>query len=541
MIMIVAIERQKFTYLYKYNEIRVDINQVVDKSIEYLSWMLQSEIGNLVQIFNKAVPLFEQDHEIVLIEVDKSKVKFQDGIVLSFDSVHRIYPLTKIGGQLLDGKISEDFIVNHPVFEEAIERLKIDRSMDFRRGTSKKLLVHFELDNFLNDQAIFVIELAVKKNLLDKSQPQVFSSFLDHLIGYNKTPSYIPDGHLEYICKIGAIAIKYLGKSDEVFTNGPFYKSTIKYKSKFYNKSYLTSYLDFLLIADNELKASYERMVEIISKDYNNVDVFKIAYFFLAFKSFINKNDNNIEGLYNEIHELINNDKITSAYVLSILGYTFSFETIYEGLHKLLNAPLLKSTIITSSKALEKPKIKFTPESLVSESITNLSEPSIQNEFMKDAKETIVSKSPDSIENIFINKSEEISLKDSSESVSEPIVIFDTNETSSQNSKELLNTAEIKQNTEEKITINNTKIGFNSSDSKGLTVSAFRNYILNEVAKSKHKSWIEFLEYYFPIKTDNITYEIILSKLEENLEVKNKLFSVKKDIEKIKALFEVIK
>ena len=88
--MIIAIERNKFTYLYKYNEIRVDVNQVIDKSIENLKRMIQTDIEVLAHTLNKAIPLFEQDHEIILIEVDKSKIKFHDGILLSFDSINCI-------------------------------------------------------------------------------------------------------------------------------------------------------------------------------------------------------------------------------------------------------------------------------------------------------------------------------------------------------------------------------------------------------------------------------------------------------------------
>jgi hypothetical protein len=342
--MIVAIERTKFTYLYKYNQIRVDINQLIDKSTNELKDMLNNDLNNLIQLFNKALPLFEQDHEIILLEVDKSKINLQDGILISFDSIHCIYPLTKTGLQLLYGKINDDFILEPPVFENAIEALRINRSMAYRRATSIKLLIHYNMDALLQKSMLSLIESAVEKNLLDKSKPQVFNTFLDHLIAYNKTPSYIPDGNIEHICKIGAITIKYLGKAEEVFINGPFYKSSIKYISQINSPSYLSSYLAFNSIEDSELKSSIEKMVEIISKDYNGIDIFKVSFFFLAFKSFLNKHDNNIELLNNDIEVLIENDNQSASFVLVLLGYTFSIESIYEGLHKISNAPLLKST-----------------------------------------------------------------------------------------------------------------------------------------------------------------------------------------------------
>ena len=280
--MIVAIERTKFTYLYKYNQIRVDINQLIDKSTNELKDMLNNDLNNLIQLFNKALPLFEQDHEIILLEIDKSKINLQDGILISFDSIHCIYPLTKTGLQLLDGKINDDFILEPPVFENALEALRFSRSMAYRRATSVKLLIQYNLDALLQKSMLSLIESAVEKNLLDKSKPQVFNTFLDHLIAYNKTPSYIPDGNIEHICKIGAITIKYLGKAEEVFTNGPFYKSSIKYKSQINSPSYLSSYLAFNSIEDSELKSSIEKMVDIISKDYIGIDIFKVSFFFLV-------------------------------------------------------------------------------------------------------------------------------------------------------------------------------------------------------------------------------------------------------------------
>ncbi|MBL0080682.1 MAG: hypothetical protein IPP53_16730 [Bacteroidetes bacterium] len=74
--MIVAIERTKFTYLYKYNQIRVDINQLIDKSTNELKDMLNNDLNNLIQLFNKALPLFEQDHEIILLEIDRVKLTY---------------------------------------------------------------------------------------------------------------------------------------------------------------------------------------------------------------------------------------------------------------------------------------------------------------------------------------------------------------------------------------------------------------------------------------------------------------------------------
>lgn len=523
--MIVAIERNKFTYLYKYNQIRVDINQVIDEPVENLKCMLQSDFSKLIQLFNKAIPLFEQDHEIILLEVDKSKIKIHDGMLLSFDSILCIYPLTIIGQKLLEGKINDNFIMELPVFEKCLESLIIIRSMEFRKSASKKLLAHFALDTFLNEEIISAIEEAIKKNLLDKNQHQVFTTFLDHLIAYNKTPSYIPEGNIEHICKIGAIAIKYLGKSEEVFTNGPFYKSILKYKSKINNKSYLVSYLDFILIADDDLKTSYEKMLELISKDYKEVDIFKVSYFFLAFKSFLNKHDNNIELLNKDINTLILKDKNTAAMVMAMLGYTFSFENIYEGIHGLCNAPLLKSTIKKKAAELEKEKIEKAATEQKRDSTINFPDPSIEKKTIKGV----------------IEKIEEPIITNPIETFTEAIVIYEVNEPQTKDDKETINIKDDKAQQEEQIINVDKELEEKLSKNELLTVHVFRSYLSKEQTKPKQKIWFDLLEKFFPSRHEEISLESLLDKLDTVPEVKDKILKAPKDKKAIKAFFDTYK
>lgn len=515
--MLVAIERTKFTYIYKYNQVRVDINQIIDKQIDKLKGMLSYELGNLAQLFNKALPIFEQDHEIILLEIDKSKVMFQEGILISFDSIQCIYPLTKTGLQLLEGKINDDFIIAPPIFEKAIEVLRLKRSMAFRKTTAFKLLINYNLEAILSKPNLSLIESSIEKNLLDKNNPQVLNTFLDHLIAYNKTPSYIPDGNIEHICKIGAIAIKYLGKPEEVFTNGPFYKLSIKYKSNINSHSFLTSYLDFNSIADNELKSSIEKMIEIISKDYAGIDIFKVSFFFLAFKSFLNKHDNNIELLNNEIETLIANDKQCASFVLAMLGYTFSIESIYEGLHKISNAPLLKSTQSKISDEIEKRKRIETEiekkneieKAAIEQEKIRLSQ-LIQNE---ETKAEVGDNFSVSTDKVTLNAGIENSVQEPVveaihnpiEIVSEPIVIYD------------------------------------NSEKETLTVQIFKSYLTKEQSKPKQKIWFDLLDTYFPSKYDEITLEKLLDKLDSIPEVKDKLLKAKKDKESIKSFFDTYK
>lgn len=501
--MIVAIERNKFTYLYKYSQIKMNINQLIDMSIEEMMSIIESDFHQILNLFNKTLPLFEQDHEVLLLDIDKSIIKINDGIILSFDSILCIYPLTKIAAQLLEGKINDDFIIKLPIFESVIESLKITRSMEFRRNCSEKLLANFNVQTVLDKETISNIELAVQKNLLDKNQSQVFTNFLDYLVSYNKTPSYIPDGNIEHISKIGAIAIKYIGKQEEVFTNGPFYKSSLKHKNEINSKSYLTSYQNFISINDNELRSSCDKMVEIISKDYHNIDIFKISYFYLAFKSYINQNDNNIEGLYNEIHELIKIDRDTAAFVISLIGYTFSIETIYEGLHRLSNAPLLKSTSTKKSIQLQQEgEVKITLENDNQSSVKIIDKTIVEDNLSNKILRSQSEKSTDKNEEPYIDK------KNSVITIEKQSNIFEVE-------------------SEEKLLDNNLP-----------TIKDFREYISNEFAKSKQKNWLVMLDQLFPIDTDKISLESLMNKLDYIPDFKNKQLKARTDKEKLKVFFE---
>jgi hypothetical protein len=527
--MIVAIERNKFTYLYKYDEIRVDINQVIDKPIEHLKWMLKWDFNGLVQLFAKAIPIFEQDHEVIILEIDKSEIKIQDGIILSFNSILGIYPITKMGDQLLEGKINTAFIVEPPIFERCIEALRINRSMDKRRYTAEKLLKHYNLNEVLGKETILAIESSVKKNLLDKIDPQEFNTFLDHLIAYNTTPSFIPEGNIEHICKIGVIAIKYLGKQEEVFTNGPFYRSILKYKSRINNKPYLASYQDFISISDSELKSSYTKIVDYISKDLKGVEVFKATYFFLAYKKFINNNDNNIEGILNQIDNLIVQDKKTSAFVLSMLGYTFSFENIYEGLHKLFNAPLLKST--SKKKAIDLPKREQENVDVKQKSETLLESPlpPIENE---EAVSVTLIRTKDETETPLkgiyeVAGNDADSAPNKGKKVSEPMDNYNTDAPqASNNNNEAKNLVDF----EEQI-----------ANSTILTVQIFRSKFAKAQKQPKQKLWLQFLDSSFPRNDEEITLDSLIEKLDIIPELENKLFKSTKDKGAIKAFFNAHK
>jgi len=366
--MIVAIERSKFIYLYKYNEISIDTNQVIDLSVEKIIKSIKEFNQNLINDFDRILPIFEQDHEVILLEIDKNHILIEGKLNIFFRAILSIYPLTNIGSQLLQGKINDNFIINEPVFEEIIEEVKIKRTLKNRKLAANNILNLFSLN--IDNQKFNLIEESLERILLSKNNNNKFTSYLDYLLSYNKTPSNIPDGNVEFLCKIGVIVLNYLQKDEVNFFKGPYYKSCLNFSSEINEGSIFNSYLTFIEIKDNDFTLSLDKLKSNIDIDIPKVDVFKASYFFIAYKAFLNKNDKNIELLKKEIEQLIFDDETTAAFVLAMIGYAFSFELLYESLHSLNNAPLIKkssnhlnlekASSITINDKEKKPKIKIT-------------------------------------------------------------------------------------------------------------------------------------------------------------------------------------
>lgn len=421
--MIVAIERSKFIYLYKYNEISIDANQVIDLTEEKIIKLLQENNHNLIENFDRILPIFEQDHEVILLEIDKNYISIEGRLKISFKSVLSIYPLTSIGNQLLQGKINDNFIINKPVFEDIIEEVKIIRTLENGKLAANNILNFFSLN--IDDQKINLIDQVLKRILLSKNSTSNFNSYLDYLIAYNKTPNNIPDGNVEFLCKIGVIVLNYLQKDEVNFFKGPFYKSCLNYKNEINEGSIFNSYSNFIEIKDNELITSLAKLKSNLDFNTANIDIFKASYFFLAYKAFLNKNDKNLELLKVQIEQLIFDDENTAAFVLIMIGYAFSFEFLYESLHSLNNAPLIKkssnhsnhekSSYNTITDKEKKPKVKITKNVEVvkdeNKSISVIEEPSIpvivyeSNLSNENTSKTVITLSTDDDNSIETSKS----------------------------------------------------------------------------------------------------------------------------------------
>ena len=513
--MIAAIERFVFNYLYKYDSVSIDIERIIDIGEDDLRNHLAKLSDTIEKEFDRILPVFEQDHEVILVEIDRNLVKIHGKVIITFKSILAVYPLTEMGRQLLSGKLNDDFKISPPKFAQVIEKIKIERSLKNRQNAAKRIFSVFEIKEFPNPDFVKEVKQVIT-SFLSKDN-SVKKSFLYHLITYDKTPSFLPPGNAEFFAKVGLIALNSKGYDEQVFKNGPFYKACITYKGVLNTNTASSGLKKYFELPDEDLKSSHKKMVELISENHKGLEIFKIAYFFLAMKSYLLKHDNNLVLIYNNIIEELEQDKTTALHVLYLIGYTFSFEQLYEGLHTLDKAPLLERKFLkpkTITKPYESTIITndYVTEKAISKEEVN--EATTIEELTEIDKKTLIE--PESHEKELKNESlNEIKESDliieKSSNVNEPEIIYaDTNSMSSQVSEE-----------------NGAK-----------KISELKKWVIRAaIGDTKQNNWKKLFESTFNDE-DFVTYDQFADAITKDPDHKKKLFTSK--TKKSNSSFEAI-
>jgi len=343
--MIVAIERSHFNILYKYDQLTVGLKSVIDLEINELEKRVsnQSRFESVVRDLDNILPIFELDHEVLLIELDKSKVSFTREMIIPFNSILMIYPLTTEGSHLLEGKLNDNIKIGEPLFEKAIIRVKGERTIRLRINTAKKLIDIFNLSIATN--------LKFKESLQSAINSLVFkginddSNILSHLLSYDITPNYLPSGNAEYIIKLGVITLMSLKKEESIIKNGFFYKYCVANKDIINEGTIFDGFENFnKLLFNKDLNLSYYTIIESINPKFDGLNIFKIAYYFLAIKSYLNKTEKDLISIAQLLYSEAQKDPTTLIHVLLLVGYSFSYEELYDSIHQLEQAPVLLRT-----------------------------------------------------------------------------------------------------------------------------------------------------------------------------------------------------
>jgi hypothetical protein len=507
--MIIAVERNLFNYIFKYNSILISIHQVIDISQE----MLQKQIDNPTELtikeFDRILPVFEQDHEILLLEVDKNELEFDGNIRLSFKAISRIFPLTLKAKNILSGKLNSNLEVDTPIFEKIIKEVKVLRALRNRELLIDKLFNILFLNEKPQEKFSTDVQLIIKSLLIGNSSS---GSLLYHLLSYNYNPNEISSGNVEFFEKIGIITFSYIKGTSDGYTDSSFYKACEKNKKEINEGRYSDAYNKYFELlksnnSDLNWSESHRKIDSIFNNEgYVNINYFKIAYYFLAIKTKLNKNDANLIELLEEIIEDVYYDGNSMTYVLYLIGYTFSFEQLYESIHILEKAPLLKNKFVSTNvlsiyKKLE--EIDATNKSIekdhIDTIITEINDSEVKKEDLREGKNItenenvteweINSNNSESsnVENLTIeNTDTTISLNNISQ---DKIKLYDDKNNNDENKEIRVNEAEVVY----------TDIDINRMQEHVRSIDGLKKTILSHSPDSKSKEWELFFDYIKPV------------------------------------------
>jgi hypothetical protein len=558
--MIVAIERNLFNYVLKYNFVNISNAQIFDIDIEKINFTNPTDF--VINEFNRILPVFEQDQEILILEVNKNKLQFNSLITLSFESIKNIFPLTDKAKNVLSGKLNQNLELNNPYFEKIVDEVKVIRAIKYRELAFSQLtsIYNFsdEIDlNFNHEVKKIIIELLNGKNSTD--------SYLFNLLQYNYTPNEISSGNIEYLEKIGIIAFTYKAKSSDGYINSPFYIACERYKKEINKSSFSEGYITYHDILskekiDSQWKQSDKKIKAIVSEQFVDLDLFKISYYFLAIKSKLNKNDTNLIEVDDQIIRELVLDNKTMIHVLYLICYTFSINQLYESIHILSKAQLFnkkflkRDVLVTQNEILaelnqkaEQDKILITENEdkdlvhldvisepiKINESVDLVNDESLKNKIDIPEPDSNIIVGEDEVKYIANDEEEEIK-NDSevdevinSEIVTEPIVLYENINTKAnsdiENGKNDIPN-DIEENGAELNLENDTNLQSDKLKNVKLhSVKDFKIWILKSKTETKQKHWFDFLDTNFPHEEEIINLETVLYKLGLNKDRKKKI------------------
>jgi hypothetical protein len=365
--MLIAIERSSFNYIFKYNNMSISLSQILDLSDEILEAEIQIESNFIVSEFDRILPVFELDHELLLLKIQKAELGINGKINVPFNSILKVFPLTCIARNLLLGKLNPSIEISDARFEKIVEKVKLIRAFNNRNLLFKKLTKICCIKE--NPNEVFSRSVQNTVELLLKGQ-SVANTYLANLIQYNYNPNEISAGNIEFLQKIGIITWITTQNTSEGYVTSKYFNRCEEFKSKINFGDYATGLKTYFGILENQstdFKISHDKIKNIINGDPNDIDLFKVSYYFLAIKTQLNKNHSNLLELFESIIRDVYEDSHTMVHVLYLISFSFSFEQLYESIHILEKSSLLKSKFIvrdvqTIFDDFENEKIKLKKE-----------------------------------------------------------------------------------------------------------------------------------------------------------------------------------
>ncbi len=352
--MIAILERSLFIQAYKFDYVIVPIDRFLDYTIEDILNDISTSGGEIrwAERFDSVLPHFEEPHELLFVDLNRNKVHFGMRSKVSYDAILSIIPINNDGYMLLNGRMGSDMVIQRPFFESVINEVKVKRRNRSAEACVASLFHIFKLDQKVDtpfaEESGHVFQV-FSSNLDIKNR-----SFLLELVAYDKTPSNLPEGNAEYLCKVGLIAVINTGQSEKKLQKGYFYDWCVKNVSHLNDKSIgdaLEYYLSATKDGDNydvKLSESHSNLLNAIKVNQSE-EFFKIAFYYIAFRSILQKYDFDISEMHDLIQSELNRDQIVVAKSLFLLAHTFPFERLYAGIHKLRKRRRIDTSVVAVS------------------------------------------------------------------------------------------------------------------------------------------------------------------------------------------------
>lgn len=329
--MLLFLERDQFIKLLRFGELSLPVNRFLDVSFS------NAKANLTVEIIDSKVPLFEQDHEVLILDIPKEKLQINNEIKLKISFIRSIFPLTSEAQRYLIGRLNPNIKLQAPYFENVILQLKKVRDFKLRSKASEALCKLFKIDKNLAIPFEKEIEVGINARL-NYSQPKKKDSYIASLMAFNRNPVY-PSGQVEYLLKAASVFVEMKGGTEEEFETGPLFAYLMNNAKSFVYPSPLESLKQFSI--QNEAKP----ILSQLSETYPNINAFFIGFFFLLLKDKLNKNEYDLKPISDEIKSIQQEIPTEAAIITAMLGILFNFDTLYESIYKLSDIPIFREEV----------------------------------------------------------------------------------------------------------------------------------------------------------------------------------------------------
>jgi len=335
---LIALLRTEFYYLIKYDSIKTSSDRMIMHSFQGFKKLPIDARANLLQI---SLPLHEQEHEVLLIEYDNKLIGFDNAPKINTKGIYSIVPLTEMASKLLLSKINNNFNFKSHIELSVYKMFENIRGNIHRLEAADQLRLLFNLEKPKEDFSSKIKEATltkIKNKNLDSN-----NSIFEHLLDFDITPSFCPEGNIEAFIKSACLGYKKIEEDIYNVKDGDIFKYLKINKEKIEEYSFYeaTEFINENL-NENELKDKYKTMQEILTENGTYQNAFFMFSYFYHLKKIMEINDYKIEFIEKDIMELKSNNKELASNVIFLLGYTLSIQTISRSLQTYSSSQLLK-------------------------------------------------------------------------------------------------------------------------------------------------------------------------------------------------------